>query len=171
MTLASLQLIVQEKLLMKYEFDPLFYVGLEGIWGLLITSLIMPFFGGVSTLIEELAYNKTLIAFTLILCVSVSGFNFFGLIVIKYASGVQRATINSSKIIFVWIISISLGWEIFYWQQLVAFSFLMIGTLVYNEIIVLPCPILNATSVKKEYLKKADQRETEMGSALTQVSI
>ena len=69
---------------------------------------------------------------------SIGLFNSTGVTVTKNASAVARSTIDTSRTILVWAISLALGWEGFIWLQLVGFVLLVPGTMIYNEILVLP---------------------------------
>lgn len=69
-------------------------------------------------------------------------FNAFGVAVTKNASSAQRATIDTSRTLFIWIffliVSVNGKREDFYWLQLFGFILLVIGTLVFNEIVIVP---------------------------------
>lgn len=84
-----------------------------------------------------------MIAMSLGIIVSIGCFNATGVAVTKYASAAQRSTVDTCRTLLIWVISLMLGWENFYWQELIGFILLVGGTLVYNEIVVLPCEILN----------------------------
>ena len=83
------------------------------------------------------------------ICVSIAGFNTCGVATTKYASAPQRSTIDTSRTVLIWLFCMivpsknsSEYWGKihvdFKWLQLVGFILLVIGTLLYNEIIVLP---------------------------------
>ena len=67
-------------------------------------------------------------------------FNGFGVAVTKNASSAQRATIDTARTLVIWvfflIFEVYNQKEDFYWLQLAGFILLVIGTLVFNEIIV-----------------------------------
>lgn len=65
-------------------------------------------------------------------------FNAFGIGVTKYASAAQRSTIDSARTALIWIVSLALGLEKFVAWQVPGFVMLVIGTLIYNEIVVIP---------------------------------
>lgn len=75
--------------------------------------------------------------------VSIACFNAAGVTVTKNASAAQRSTIDTCRTLLIWVISLLIGWEHFYWQELIGFILLVGGTLVYNEIIVLPCELFS----------------------------
>lgn len=64
-----------------------------------------------------------------------SGFNFFGLSVTRTVSATARSTIDTCRTLFIWIVSLGLGWETFKWLQVVGFALLVYGTMLFNEIV------------------------------------
>jgi hypothetical protein len=76
-----------------------------------------------------------------IIC-SIAFFNATGVAVTKYASAAQRSTIDTSRTLLIWFFFLFYPnkdvREKFIWTQLVGFILLVIGTLVFNEIIIIP---------------------------------
>lgn len=151
--------IVEEKLLGDYYLDPLKVVGLEGIWGLLLWAILLPIFNNIpcdveglcnngvleSTLeaFKDFGSNPILIVLSIGTCFSIACFNAFGVTVTKNASAAQRSTIDTSRTVLIWIFFLvvpiySTYLEKFKVLQLFGFVFLVFGTLVYNEILILP---------------------------------
>jgi hypothetical protein len=64
-----------------------------------------------------------------------SGFNFFGLSVTHTVSATSRSTIDTCRTLFIWIVSLGLGWESFKWLQVAGFGLLVYGTFLFNDII------------------------------------
>jgi hypothetical protein len=62
-----------------------------------------------------------------------------GIYTTRYASALTRATLDSARIVVVWIYSIIVGWETVLWVEIIGFAFVVFGTLVYNEIVIIPC--------------------------------
>lgn len=89
--------------------------------------------------------------------VSISMFNATGVSITKYAAASQRATIDTSRTLFIWMYSLAFLDEKWSWVQFIAFIILVFGTLIYNEIIVLPLTIFRY-GTKKELEK--DKLET-----------
>jgi hypothetical protein len=85
-------------------------------------------------------------------------FNGFGVTVTKHASSAQRATIDTARTLLIWvfflIVEINGKREKFHVLQLVGFILLSIGTLVFNEIVVVP--ILGFDRYTKEALAKQE---------------
>ena len=66
------------------------------------------------------------------------GYNACGISVTKYASAAQRSTIDTGRTVTIWLVSLAIGLEPFVPLQIPGFILLTFGTLLYNEIIVLP---------------------------------
>lgn len=144
-------------LFQKYYIHPLKVVGWEGVWGSLIyvgilaglqyiecdDSKLCPQgrLDNTGETFSQLKNNYVLCVWVGMLCISHAFYNGFGVSVTKYASSAQRSTINSCKTVFVWIFFLSYtgpGHEDFLWLQLIGFCILVVGTLIFNEIIVIP---------------------------------
>lgn len=69
---------------------------------------------------------------------SIAGFNSCGIACTKYASAAQRSTIDTSRTLTIWILSVALGLEDFLPWEIPGFILLAAGTLLYNEIVVFP---------------------------------
>ena len=66
---------------------------------------------------------------------SPSGFNFFGLSVTRSVSATSRSTIDTCRTLFIWIVSLGLGWETFKWLQVVGFALLVYFTFLFNGVV------------------------------------
>ena len=91
--------------------------------------------------------------------ISIGCFNATGVAITKYASAAQRSTIDTSRTLIIWLVSMILGWEKFHILELVGFGMLVFGTIVYNEIWVVPCHLFSKntkTNLEKNKLKFHD---------------
>ena len=111
--------IVEEKLLGDYYLDPLKVVGLEGLWGFLITVILLPIFQQINCGPNDICYygkledtmrafadmraNGLIILSSILICFSIASFNAFGVTVTKNASAAQRSTIDTSRTVLIWI--------------------------------------------------------------------
>ncbi len=111
--------IVEEKILGQYTLDPLMVVGYEGLWGLLMWLVLLPIFQNIhcdnlklcpygrleDTLraFKDYAANPILILLSISICFTIALFNSFGVAVTKHASAAQRATIDTSRTLLIWI--------------------------------------------------------------------
>lgn len=165
--------VVEDKLLGDYYLDPLKVVGLEGLWGFIMTLIILPIFQQINCGPNELCYygkledtprafddfkaNPTILVLSILICFSIASFNAFGVTVTKNASSAQRSTIDTSRTVLVWVVQLSTGKEKFDWLQLIGFFLLVLGTLVYNEILVIPFYGFNEnTKAARERRAKAE---------------
>ena len=156
------QMCVEEIFVGGRDVPPLLAVGLEGMFGMGVLSCVlvgMYYLPGVSGLSETRGHledsldallqlgsgNGILLGFMLASLASIAFFNFFGISVTKAMSAAHRMVLDSLRTMVVWGFSLcvyavdpSKGQK-FSWLQLVGFAVLLVGTLVYNEILPLPC--------------------------------
>ena len=151
--------IVEEKLLSQYYLDPFKVVGTEGMWGVLYYLTLLPIMQSIkcsgdqgleklcnfgylensSYAFKQMSENGVIIALAFMMAASIAIFNVCGIMTTKYASAAQRSTIDTSRTVIIWIMSaFVLNLETFEWQAIIGFVMLTFGTLLYNEIIVLP---------------------------------
>jgi hypothetical protein len=172
--------IVEEKILGQYTLDPLMVVGYEGLWGLLMWVVLLPIFQNIhcdnlklcpygrleDTLraFKDYAANPILILLSISICFTIALFNSFGVAVTKHASAAQRATIDTSRTLLIWIffliVAVHGQKETFYPLQLVGFMFLVAGTLVFNEIVVIRFFGFDQNTKKALALKKSENDNT-----------
>ncbi len=91
---------------------------------------------------------------------SIAFFNGFGVATTKNASAPQRSTIDTSRTLLIWIFFLAYpgpAQETFHWMQLAGFILLVAGTLIYNEIVVVP--LLGFDENTKEAIKKREESE------------
>jgi len=84
-------------------------------------------------------------------------FNISGITVTQITGAVSRTTIDTSRTVFIWILSILLGWEGFSWVQLTGFIILLGGTLIYNEVVVVGIlGIRDSVEMRKSLIESSD---------------
>eukprot|EP00898_Chlorokybus_atmophyticus_P008751 jgi/Chlat1/8878/Chrsp92S08195 len=144
--LGGLQVVLEEKFLAKYHVPSMQAVGIEGFWGVLISLIALPILyfvrgqdqGSLESFPEALrqvyASRRLQVAVPLSI-ISVAFFNYFGISVTKSLSGAARATIDACRTLFIWMTALAIGWEMFHGLQVVGFAILLLGTLLYNEIV------------------------------------
>lgn len=151
--------IVEEYFVGDYYYDPMKVVATEGMWGCAYYIFLLPFMqmvqcgGKDSTLsslcnfgylenssyaFHQMAANPAITWLSVGMMLSIACFNVFGITTTKIASAAQRSTIDTSRTLVIWIFSCLLGLEVFHWESIIGFIFLVFGTLLYNEIIILP---------------------------------
>ncbi|KAF1958421.1 MFS general substrate transporter [Byssothecium circinans] len=137
------QFVAEERIMEKYSMEPIRVVGWEGIFGFLVTLVVMVILhfaiGTGYFNAREGLYQMThfpAIAFSSILImISIGGFNFFGLSVTRTVSATSRSTIDTCRTLFIWMVSLGLGWETFKWLQVLGFALLVYGTFLFNDLI------------------------------------
>jgi hypothetical protein len=92
---------------------------------------------------RDFGSNWLLIILSILICFSIAAFNGLGVTVTKNASSAQRSTIDTSRTVLIWIFFLAVpiygkSLEHFKVLQLAGFILLVLGTLVYNEILVIP---------------------------------
>lgn len=143
------QFVLEEWILENYALEPLKVVGWEGVFGFIVTIISMIILhvkvgqtptgkhgyfdvqGGWNDIVE----HKGIAITSILIMISIGGFNFFGLSVTRSVSATARSTIDTSRTLFIWMISLGLGWETFKWLQILGFALLVYGTFLFNDIV------------------------------------
>ena len=143
------QFVVEESIMERYSLSPLTVVGWEGTFGLLLTLVGMlaahhaygrtPAGRGgyldAAAGWRQLTTHRGLAVTSALIMVNIGGFNFFGLSVTRGVSATSRSTIDTCRTLFIWVISLGLGWESFKWLQVLGFAALVYGTFLFNDIV------------------------------------
>ena len=146
------QFVLEEFILEQYSVEPLKMVGWEGVFGLLITVLgmiVLHFAIGVTDAgrygyfdaVEgwrQMTHYRPVAVSSVLIMISIGGFNFFGLSVTRSVSATSRSTIDTCRTLFIWIVSLGLRWETFKWLQILGFVLLVYGTFLFNDIVGAP---------------------------------
>lgn len=85
--------------------------------------------------------NPLILGLNFGIIVSIGSFNALGVTVTKNASAAQRSTIDTSRTVLIWVFFLiypGVGHETFQILQLIGFIILVCGTLIYNEIVIVP---------------------------------
>lgn len=151
----STQFVLEEWILEQYSLEPIRVVGWEGLFGFIVTfigMIILHFAVGrtekgkngyfdAAEGWREVTQNKAIAVSSVLIMISIGGFNFFGLSVTRTVSATARSTIDTCRTLFIWIVSLGLGWETFKWLQIVGFALLVYGTFLFNDIVRPPLKI------------------------------
>ncbi|KAF2664998.1 hypothetical protein BT63DRAFT_82344 [Microthyrium microscopicum] len=143
------QFVIEESIMEKYSLEPLKAVGWEGIWGFVVTSIgmvILHFAYGQTDAgrygyfdakegLREVFHHRAIAVSSVLIMISIGGFNFFGLSVTRTVSATSRSTIDTCRTLFIWVVSLGLGWETFKWLQVVGFALLVYGTFLFNDLV------------------------------------
>ncbi|KAF2029283.1 MFS general substrate transporter [Setomelanomma holmii] len=137
------QFVLEERIMEKYAMEPIKVVGWEGVFGFLVTligMIILHFAIGTGYFnaregLYQMTHYRAIAVSSLLIMVSIGGFNFFGLSVTRTVSATSRSTIDTCRTLFIWIVSLGLGWETFKWLQVAGFALLVYGTFLFNDLI------------------------------------
>jgi len=146
------QFVFEESLLEKYSVEPITTVAWEGTFGLLITvigMIVLHFTIGITDAgrygyfdaaegWREFTSNRNIALSSILIMISIGGFNFFGLSVTRSVSATARSIIDTCRTLFIWLVSLGLGWESFKWLQVLGFGLLVYGTFLFNDLIGVP---------------------------------
>nr|CAG8600256.1 2439_t:CDS:2 [Entrophospora candida] len=140
------QFVIEEKIMKIYHVKPLKAVGYEGIFGLgtvIFGMIILHFTIGIhqpdgyfnipTGWNQIISYQQIWIT-GIANCFSVAFCSFFGLSITRSISATSRSTIETCTILFIWVVSIALGWEVFSWLQVFGFISLILGTFIFNNV-------------------------------------
>lgn len=143
------QFVLEEFILEKYSLEPLKVVGWEGVFGFLVSVVGMTFLhifvgstpaghGGYFDMSEgwrQVTEYPMIRSTSIWIMVSIGCFNFFGISVTRSISATARSLIDTSRTLFIWMVSLGLGWESFKVLQLLGFALLVYGTFLFNGLI------------------------------------
>ena len=157
-TITAIQMIVEEKIIKKYQVPPLQAVGWEGIFGFsLLAVLLVPMYyipwhlpASEDFWQETTRFEDSIDAFHQIghswqialansgLIVSIAFFNFSGLTVTKTMNATTRMVLDSMRTIFIWAFSLGISWQKFEPLQPVGYLFIFVGACIFYGIIIMP---------------------------------
>jgi drug/metabolite transporter (DMT)-like permease len=132
------QYVIEEVILIKYNVEPLLAVGIEGIFGLIIMTIIAIIFQ-MTYYINTLDGLRQLVSYPMLygpsigIVISISLFNWFGLCITKNISSTSRATIDICRTLIIWCVSLTLQWETFKWLQIIGFLTMICGIFIFNK--------------------------------------
>lgn len=139
-------MLVYEEKVMKgtdYHVEPMQMVGMEGLWGcvigvVLLTGLNITGIEDSRGAMYQMANSMPLALACIGSIFSIAFFNWSGVTVTQKASATARSTIDSSRTILIWVVELALHWNKFNPEQMLGFVLLASGTMIYNQIIVIP---------------------------------
>lgn len=155
------QFVFQEKILSSYRVYPLQLVAWEGIFGSSLSLIFMIIFNFTpcpeslsetcSNRGDSLTFEKPIFALEQVVdkvpmifyvignTISIAFFNLFGILIVKYASSATRSVMDSARTILIWLffllVPVREKTDDFYQLQLTGFIVLVIGQLIYNQLV------------------------------------
>lgn len=134
-------------------------VGMEGVWGIVFMVVILALMSNMpgedvghyesfSDGVHMLTGSPNLLFFVVTYMISIAVYNFVGITVGKKMSAVVRCLVDSCRTVVVWVMNLVLyycvseqygtAWKPHTWLQVIGFAFLVLGTLLYNEVVPSP---------------------------------
>ncbi|PCH38390.1 hypothetical protein WOLCODRAFT_23332 [Wolfiporia cocos MD-104 SS10] len=151
------QFVIEEKIMARYSVAPLVAVGYEGLFGALSIVLAMPVlarYAYVSPFFDlprgwtQMVRTPTVLWSGVVIALSISLFNFFGLSVTRHVSATVRSLTDTCRTLSIWLVSLLLGWEAIVWPisllQVVGFGLVVYGTFMFNSLVKMPGFLLPA---------------------------
>jgi hypothetical protein len=90
-----------------------------------------------------------------------------GISITKYSSATTRMVMDSIRTLTIWVYSLIVGWQSFQYFQLIGFALLIAGTIIYNEVAVIP--FLGAKKVNGQWRYPSDKDDVSETKPLIQV--
>lgn len=160
------QFVLEEWMLENSPVEPIRVVGWEGIFGFSFTVIAMMVLHaavgrteagryGYFDMVEgwrQMTTNPNIGITSFAIMFSIGGFNYFGLAVTRSVSATARSTIDTCRTLFIWMVSLGLGWESFKWLQIVGFAMLVYSTFLFNGIVQPPIRCLQTEEEVEELL-------------------
>lgn len=140
---SAVQFVAEEHILSYLKITPIEVVGYEGFYGSFLTFhgmlLLYVIYGhgyfDINQSMKDMFDNKVVLYTSFSIMLSIAIFNFCGITLTNILNATARSTIDTTRTLLVWIISLIIGWESFHGLQLIAFTLLVSGTLSFNGVI------------------------------------
>ena len=145
---AAAQFVIEESIMSHYPIAPLELVGYEGVSGLVVilsAQVIAHFAYGstrdgsesvfdMRTGWQQITHNSRLYTASFLTMVATGVYNYLALTVTRSLSATHRTSIDDFRTLLIWIVGLGFGWESFKWLQLLGFSGLVFGNLLFNDV-------------------------------------
>jgi len=104
--------------------------------------------------LAQISHNQKILWSTISDIVMCSIYTYTLTNVIKYGSALHSCIVDNLRIVVVWVMSVCFMGEHFNWIEMIGFIvFILVGSLVYNEIIIVPIKIFRPPKiVDKEHI-------------------
>ncbi|KAI9226206.1 MAG: hypothetical protein DHS80DRAFT_19093 [Piptocephalis tieghemiana] len=166
------QFVIEERILSRYRVEALHAVGLEGLFGIISVLTALPFLhlwigrhhpGGYFDIPEgwdQFTRVPGVWISGVAIAISIAFFNWFGLSVTRTVSATSRSTIDTCRTLFIWMVSLGLGWESLHWgsstMQVTGFAILIYGTFLFNGVVKPPSFLLSPSSSSEGHPRGQD---------------
>ena len=146
---AAAQFVLEESIMSRYSIAPLELVGYEGVSGLVVTLSAQVIahitYGSIRDGREsvfdmrvgwhQISHNPRIYTASILMMVATGLYNYLALTVTRSLSATHRTSIDAFRTLVIWVVGLGLRWESFKWLQLLGFSGLMFGNLLFNEVV------------------------------------
>ncbi|XP_061741743.1 solute carrier family 35 member F6 [Nerophis ophidion] len=187
--IVSVQMVLEEKFVYKHDVHPLRAVGIEGLFGFIVLTLLLipmyfihvgEFSDNPRQVLEDaldafcqIGHRPLILLALLGNTVSIAFFNFAGISVTKEISATTRMVLDSLRTLVIWAVSLALGWERFHGLQVLGFLVLLTGTALYNGLhrpllARIPCCAGLVAREDEEEERSAGERERLLGDGSVQ---
>ena len=120
--------------------------------------------------LKQIYHSTELKCYLSLYVLSIAFFNFSGLTISKNVSSTARTIVDTMRTIVIWVFFLTMPFvpeetkETFSWLQLLGFSILILGSVIYNEILVIPfcgCAENTKEAIKKREIELEKKNKTE----------
>ncbi|EDV24200.1 Solute carrier family 35 member F6 [Trichoplax sp. H2] len=153
--IVAIQMCYEERFVLRYNVPPLQAVGWEGFFGFFILGiLLIPFYfihanemfshspqfrlEDALDAFCQMGNSKIIVIAMIGNIISIAFFNFSGISVTKEMNATTRMVLDSLRTMIIWAVGLIAMWEKFQYLQIIGFVMLIIGTCVYNDLLVGP---------------------------------
>lgn len=164
--IGAVQMVVEEKFISGYDVPPLEVVGWEGFFGLSTLTVVLtimyhikapssfcpePVCGDDTDFTQhcdhfedsidaftQMKNSGILVLFILLNVTSIAFFNFLGVSITKHINASTRMVLDSLRTVVIWAFSLLVNWESFCYVQVIGFAVVLLGTLIFNDLIKVP---------------------------------
>lgn len=165
---------IEEKFLGSIVIHPMEAVGMEGLCGSIYYVVLLGIFYAIpcsdgnfcvnghvedfTQAFDQIFTHGLLAGLWILSMISLAIFNWTGISTTKHASSLARSTIDTTRTVCVWVISMLIGWEQFIWVELIGFIILILGTAIYNEVLILPFfGLRDSVEAHRRHLKEQER--------------
>ena len=151
MMIQACQMTYEEKFVKKYKIRPMKALGLEGSFSLLILTILLVIFYFIPPYFNilhgermedaldgfvQLGNNPLLLASFVGTCLALCCTLIAGITITSKLSAVHRIVMDTARSVFIWAISLALGWQSFMWLQILGFLVMTVGVFIFNDILI-----------------------------------
>jgi len=116
---------------------------------------------------KQMGDNKAILIVYIFYIVSIALYNIVGINLTKLVSSTARAVVDTVRTVFIWLFFLIFTpvegtHETFHWLQFVGFCFLVLGTLIYNEIVTIPYWELDYYTRDNIAKREKEERESKL---------